>query len=271
MQSTQETNIHDLALKLSLRKKDILFLLYRFRFLQSKHLQFLLSQKAHSRMRIWIAELKRQSIIGSISIPTCAQGRLPEVYYLETNGFRIINALQINTSSSSTLSHKEKIHFFLLHHALATADLAVLIGKYYKKNAVPYCLYTRGELDMFVKHVPIKPDLFLKIEDKAYFLEVDRETKSEYKMVIKMKNYLRFYANNSWHKFQEDLYPGIIFVSLSDYRQVKLQKLFEELLKQEGFPPIVIKFTTLNQIYNEGLTQNICTVSFRGTEQFLLL
>lgn len=271
MKNINKTNVSNLLLPISSRKRDILLLLYRFRFLHSKQLQFLLSQKAHSRMRIWLTELKELGFIGSMYIPTTIQGRLPTIYYLEKNGLSCIRSIETNRSFTRMLWRDNIPRFSLLQHSLAAADLSIAIAKHCKETKIFYSLHTKAELSTITNHPFIQPDLFLKLTQKAYFLELDRETESEYKIGIKIKNYLRFYSGNSWHNFQKSLYPGIIFVSLSPHRQMILQELCEQILKQEGCPPVVIKFTTMNQIEKQGLREGICTVALKGTEHFLLL
>jgi hypothetical protein len=74
------------------RQQDILLQLYRFRFLNRKHIQALLTQKDYKNTNAWLKDLTEKEYIGKI-FERKAGSTEPAIYFLSKNGIKFLHAL----------------------------------------------------------------------------------------------------------------------------------------------------------------------------------
>jgi hypothetical protein len=258
-------------LALSYQMQQILILIYRFRFLHTKHIQTLLSQKAYSRNKLRLNILHKTGYITGYYTRHIATGRTPTIYSLQKNGIDFIKSLTGMNSYLQKLNNEPLPRYSLLPHSLTVADIAVTLTKYCNSKNLPLKLYTKADIANTKDYFLIKPDIFLKAGDVSYFIELDMGTESEKRMQNKLQAYINHNEKNNWQSYYSDLYPCINFVSLSIKRMESLKRRFEQVLTNNNYPPITVKLTTLSELTVTGLENDICLTPFRGDERFLFI
>lgn len=258
-------------LTLSYQMQQILILIYRFRFLHTRHIQSLLSQKAYSRNKLRLNILHKTGYITGYYTSHITTGRTPTIYTLQKNGIAFIKSLTGMNSYLRKLNNEPLPRYSLLPHSLTVADIAVTLTKYCTSKNLPLKLYTKADIANTKDYSLIKPDIFLKAGEISYFIELDMETESEKQMQRKLQAYINHNEKDNWQSYSPELYPCIVFISNSIKRTEALQRRFEQVLTDNNYPPVTVKLTTLSDITMTGLENDICLVPFYGDERFLFL
>lgn len=227
--------------RLNKQQKQILFLLYKFRFLTINQLLKYFNHKYPSRIRTWLKELVELKYISEVvddSDPTKFH-----IFCLNTKAKYILQKdEEIDKEFLGRLYKEKKIKDKFRNHCLFILDIYLYFLSQLEKGAILHFL-TRQDLigyDFFPEELP---DAYIAIETKEgtekYFLDLFDEYRN-YTGVIRftVRKYLDYNMGGSWQaNTQNSQFPSILFVMPNEsrkkfafmYGRAKLAKSYENI------------------------------------------
>jgi len=254
------------------KQKEIIQFLYRFRYLNRIHIQKLLYHKDYRRINAWLLDLTQKEYVGRIYNNVQGENREASIYYLGKLGKSYLESVGIKSTYLKTLRSENIKTLLTRNHALAVADIYILLRTFSEKEKTQLEFLTKPDYseEKWFKH--IQPDAyFIYDHEYSYFLELDLETEAPITLKKRLTKYLRYYYINNWHHLSKDYFPAICVISLTEKHTKHLMGITEQLLRTYTMPPVVFKFTTLAQLKNKGLNGAICSMPFSPHEYFYLI
>jgi len=159
------------------KQLDILLLIYRFRFLDRKHIQQFLNHKDPRRIKSWLKDLVDKKILGRKYSRKLGENIKPAVYFLSTKSKRILEGREETNEKLLNRVYREKTRSqkFIDHH-LFLADVYFFLTSLTQQNNSKLYFYTKTDL-INHKYLPLPlPDAYIAIKEgktaKRYFLDV---------------------------------------------------------------------------------------------------
>ncbi|MGH7203681.1 MAG: replication-relaxation family protein [Candidatus Levyibacteriota bacterium] len=122
--------------KTTKKQKYILYLLYKFRFLNTYHIQKLLNHKNPKGIQKWMKNLRTNAFVHIVDPPnTFKDNTKPFIYHLATKAKHILKNNEDCTLSVLTRIYKEKKRTeAFINHSLALADTYLFFLHQKEKN-----------------------------------------------------------------------------------------------------------------------------------------
>ena len=221
------------------KQTEILLLLYRYRFLNSIHIQKFLSHKSHTLINQWLSDLTNRNIIQKIDIKRLGKiTSQPSIYYL-------------GLKSRAILTENEKCHPDLLarvyqekrrsetfrNHCLALADFYFHFQLAAQKQKANLSFYTSTDVSDFA-YAPLPvPDAYTTIEEKdqtsRYFLEIIDGGEKWFVIDRRMKQYISYFKKKYWQDHVKLPFPSILLICPNTKLQNHLRILISKELESE--------------------------------------
>ncbi len=213
---------------------SILYLLYRFRFLNRLQIQLLLNHKTPNRINPWLKHLTDNGFIGRHYLKTYGENNKLAIYHLKTPSKQILkNKPHINSQQLVKIYKEDSRSEVFRDTCIAIADSYLYFLAFSKNLNNVLHFYTKVDQSEFTYLPHTLSGAFLslagKSETKYYFLEYldARMSKRQQKGIIEM--YIKYYDQGAWQEEKEDTFPGI-FIVCSDE---KLQRLMRRFIKEK--------------------------------------
>jgi len=233
------------------REKEIVELVYKFRFINRHQIQKLLNHKDARRINAWLKILTEANFLGRIYSHKLLENTKPAIYYLSGVGIRYIKEV-------NKLELKDVKKFYQDKYASRKfVDHCINISEFYT-NMIAYERLTDNKYFFFTKTQSctnellskLKPDLYMtKTKDKnitRYFLDILDPHVPRYALRYRIKQYIEFY--DDWQ--EEEKFPYVLIV-LPD--QKKLKHLMKYASKQDFDEGLVFHFTTIDNLLKEDI------------------
>ncbi len=242
----RKNNIH--ARDITSSQQKIIYWLAVFTLLTSKQIQLLAGHKDNKRSHIWLSDLV---IKGYIQVMPFKQNNT-KIFQLLPKGLQLAGKLfEIRIKK---LVATKNISLLIIDRYLSLASIYIQLLSDTEKDALTF--YT--QVTMPYEFFTITPDAYFTYQNKTYFLELDRETQSIPVWKKKFEKYAKYYHSSHWKKFTPSHFPAVCIVSLTKQRTKKLLQLAEELFSTSTFAPIILKFTTFDELQSLGANADIC-------------
>jgi len=260
--------------QLTKKIQKIIYLVYRFRFLNRIQIQEMLGHKDESRINKWLAFLTEEQYVGRDYDKTIGKNRMPSVYYLKKAGIRFIKqTYNIDNAYINKLYREEVISLTTKNHSLRATDFYLILRRFAKERNAILEYYTKADLAQSEFFERIKPDAYFTFETekgkRSSFVEIDLETESLAQIRRKMQKYSSYYQSSHWKK-QTKLFPQIISVSLTQSRMETLRLEIEELFDNSDADPLLCKFSTFEHIHQYGLKEPIWSIALEKEKAKLI-
>ena len=124
------------------RQKDILLHLYRFRFLNRKHIQALLNQKDYKNTNLWLKDLTEKNYTGKIfeRKPGITE---PAIYYLSKNGIKFLHSVEgIEGKNLKKLRQEKRKSQAFIQYSLSIAQAYLQLQETYTDG---FKFYTQSD------------------------------------------------------------------------------------------------------------------------------
>lgn len=260
-------------IKVTKKHGEILYLLYRFRFLTRIQIQDLLGHHEPSRLNRWLAELKGYQFIGKDYNEKEGKNRSPSICFLDKAGLSYIaKKYNLRNSYIQKLRNEEGISLITKNHSIAAADFYLILSKY--ANTMNHTLryFTKADLAGMAIYRYSKPDAYVSYQTekgkRRCFIEIDLETESIPTIRKKLINYDKFFITDTWKSKDISDFPSIAFICLTKNRLEKLITISENIFQQRD---ITVKCTTFSEIKTAGINKPIWTTLFTKNKTFKLL
>lgn len=239
--------------ELNQKSLDILFLLYRFRFLTRSQIQTMLGHKYHSRVLVWINELAEYGYILKFYEKSMISD--PAIYCLDKGGRKYLKDSEKAELEPLSRVWKEKNYSQQFRqHCLFLADIYIHLAEKHKDN-----LKFKTKTDLFGVENLISPicDTLFTIEGeepKRYFLDIFDDIPPIY-MRKRVKEYLEYYNSDEWQDNTDKPFPEIILICPNPRLKSHLYHFIKNKLREDEEP--VFYLTTKENVSSKGTSEEI--------------
>lgn len=261
-------------IELTGKEKEIIDLVFRYRFLNRIQIQKLLGHTFHNRVNAWLLKLVKDKYLAREYKRTWGENRKPATYYLAKKGVRyLLKTKYKGNLRLKKLLHEERISLSTMQHSILAANFCLTLKDYAKSKGHDLEYYTEADLEQEQYKTILKPDAYFRyITPKGEadcFVEIDLETETRATFKRKMDRYITFYFSNAWKKnFTE--FPTVGIICITTARMKNLIIDLEDELKGYKKSPMDIKFTTFEKIEKEGIGNIIWKTLFSNKLDKLL-
>jgi len=203
--------IEKLHTQITYKQLSIIYHLYRFRYLNRKHIQTLMKHKDYKRINVWLKDLVEKGYIERIYTTSMPENTKPAVYYIGKYARRVLQGAEIGTYvgfeevGAEYCIEKEHIRKLykdgekkesFRHDCLAIADCYLVIDKSIDRTNKQVRSITHNEIDNDPFLEELKPDL----EISLFSIPEDNETE-EYDPEDDESYYLYYVSNRKLRKY----------------------------------------------------------------------
>ncbi|MBI2314968.1 replication-relaxation family protein [Candidatus Daviesbacteria bacterium] len=221
-------------------QKQIIFFLFKFRFLTVNQLQKYFNHKDSHRIKEWLKDLKDKKYIAAVV--DSRDITKPFVYCLSGGARSILKEDEKCDESFLNRLYKEKnLTEIFRNHCLNILDIYLFFLSQKEKDTKLHFL-TPQELTG-CDYLPEDLDAYIAVEGKndtsRYFLEVfDEYKKSAGQGRFAVRKYIKFCEDGAWQANTDNSpFPSILFVQPDErrkkhifhYGKAKLEKTFEDI------------------------------------------
>ncbi len=278
------------------KQKEIVDLVYRFRFINRKQIQRILDHKDPKRINVWLKDLVEKGYLGRIYSHKLLENTKPAIYYLANNGILWARF----EKGEAYQADNEKLDFKLIKkfyedkhasqtfidHCISLFDFYIQLKEKQKKSTnIEYQFATKTELwitekmdlykeDDFEKIKEIIPDIYFEKlinpdqEDNSsqtYFLQLFDPGVPRYALRYKVDQYIKFnQSEGGKHRFSglDRKFPILLLIFPNQQKLNQIGKYIKKQLDSSyDLEEITFLLTTLKQATEEGLgSDNIWTI-----------
>ena len=201
--------------KITSKEKQVPKLLYKFRFLNSNHIQKALKHKNHHRINEWLNDLVSKGLIEKIDDEKNVTK--PAVYCLSQKAKNILkDDKNINKNFLKWLyKEKDRDRKFIAHH-LSLADIYIFFLSKQKKNTI-LNFFNKHELRTYKFFPEDLPDVYISTKTNGtsnrYFLNLFEEYTPKWALRKIIKDYISYFEEGTWQSNTKEKFPKILIVS----------------------------------------------------------
>lgn len=199
------------------KQLEILLLIYKFRFLDTKHFQTILGHKNPRRVQEWLKDLVEKKCLARIyERKIFGENTKPAVYYLASNGRLILKDNKDCDIQELDKVYKEKKRSKkFIDHSLSLADIYLFFLAQKDPNEELH-FFTRSTLGKFDHFPDPRPDAYIAVKDtektKRYFMDCFDDYTPSFIMRKRVKYYLAYTESGSWEAKTESPLPPIFLI-----------------------------------------------------------
>lgn len=201
--------------KATKKQKTIIYNLYKFRFLNTKHFKKILGHKNHHRINEWLTDLIDKKCIAKIEYP--GDVTKPDVYCLNTKAKYILRENGIKNEKFFRWLYKEKgLSENFINHQLSIADTYLFFLSQKEKDD-SLQLFSKHELKDFEYFPEELPDSYIVVKSKKktnrYFLHMFEPYTPKWVLRKAIKKYISYFESGDWKNNTKEKFPKILLVS----------------------------------------------------------
>ncbi len=207
------------------KQKEILFLLYKFRFLNTNQFQILLNHKSPSLIQNWLKDLFEKKYVGrNYERLVFGDNTKPAIYYLSSKARHILKTREdVDILELNRIYNEKRREKKFIDRCIFIAEIYLFFVKNKNPEDTLHFLpraQLRG-LDYFPKPLP---DVYIVVESKdetkRYFLDFFEEYVPSFVLRKRVKQYLKYVGDKVWEEnTQEAESPTILFVCPHEKRR----------------------------------------------------
>lgn len=224
----------------TLKQKQIISHLLKFRFLTVKQLQKYFHHRDPHRIKAWLADLKEKRYISVIEDKT--DPTKPHIYCLRTKAKYLNESKNYDKKFLERLYEEKGLSEIFIKHCLFIFDIYLYFLSQQEKGATLHFL-TQQDLagyDFFPEKLP---DVYLAVETKSvtdkYFLDLFDEYRKPAGVIrFNIRKYITYCEDRGWQSNTENSpFPSLLFVAPDQkrkkfifmYGRAKLEKTYEDI------------------------------------------
>lgn len=226
--------------KITKKQKEIIGLLYRFRFLNRIQIQQLLNHKDPKCINTWLKDLYDKKIVGRNYSTKLIEINKPAIYYLATKSKNYLaDQLEEDGKLIKRIYGEKNKSLKFINHCLLSAELYLNLKEVHLSDEVFF--YTKVDL-LNYSYLPVKhPDAYIAIKNeediKRYFFEIVDEGTPRFAIRAKINQYLEYFDSNIWQETTKHPFPKILILCpnevIKKYLHSYLSKVIEEEDREE--------------------------------------
>ncbi len=240
-------------LPITQKQRDVLLLIYKFRFLTTNHIQTILNHKNPHRIQAWLKDLTDKKYIQRhYSRKTFSDGSKPAIYYLVALSRHILRDQKGVTEEDLNKVYKEsKRSQKFIDHCLSVADMYLFFIAQKQDNEELH-FFTKNTLSSFDHFPNPLPDAYISVKTdekaKRYFIDIFDEYIPSFVMRRRIKAYFAYAEESLWQAKTNSPLPVILLVAPSETAKKHLYWYSLSLLKKSFNDQIVFFLTTKDKL-----------------------
>ena len=251
---------------ITIKQQEIIKLLYKFRFLNTKQIQKFLHHKDKKTINVWLRDLrKKEYVIWDFDPHTFGENAKPAIYRLGINGIRFLKTQDVEITLLRKLYRERQRSEEFISHSLFLADIVLNVSEATTKQD-SFTFYTQS--DYFSPKSPyallqeLSPDLYLtrrtgQGKTKQYLLHDIPESMlrfRSFKLRKKIRDYIAYFFTNEWENETKTNFPTLLFILPDMAALINLQRYTQTILNNNDNPKIEIWLQTKAKIQKLGFT-----------------
>ena len=241
--------------QLTQKQKQILNLLYRFRFLNRHHIQSILKHKHHSRILNWLNKLTQQKyILRSFDKSFVSD---PALYHLSKDGRKYLkNIPELKINSLDRVWRESSYSEVFKKHCLFLADIYILLLIFTKESKTELHFHTKTDLYGMEHLINPNPDAYFDIREskdntKRYFLDILDDLPPSM-LRKRTRQYFEYFSSDEWQDSTGKDFPEILLICPNKRIKNHLYYYIRDKLKNE--PDIKFYLAVKDLVETKGLT-----------------
>lgn len=268
------------------KQKEIMRLIYKFRFLDRIQIQTLMKHKDYKRINVWLKDLVEKDYLFRIYERKIPLNIKPAIYFAAPTGVRFIRMFGDDETSHKLYREKERSEEFR-NKCLLIANLYIDIFQKTEKLSALNFFNTKQDFSEYDEMLTPYPEVLISLntspshiikslekekkskteihtkkvqtekrQEYLFFLELFGEKAPRYYLRYRVQQYIEYFDRHQ----STELYPRALFVLPNELTKNFLAKFIRKTLEETLFDPHLIFFlTTVNQIQNKGIIGEIWT------------
>ena len=241
------------------KQKEILLLLYKFRFLNRQHIQTLLNHKTPITINNWLKDLTEKEYTTRIFKRSWTENSVPAKYYIATQGIRFLKIQPECKSEYLKKLYREKDRSqSFIDRCLFIADIYLQYLKGTSNNNPAQSFYTQQDFTPGSIIRDIHPDFVIRTgkEDTQHFVlyQLFPEGIPRYAVRKRIEQYITFLTDGKGSDLLASLYLIVQSETLYKYLARHIQKILED----ESIN-VQIYLATYDQVTQHGIAASTFT------------
>lgn len=244
------------------KQKEILLLLYKFRFLTRLQIQTILNHKHHNRINNWLIDLTEKHYL--IQYYDKSFAGAPAIYSLGINSRKY---LKENTEENEVFAplldriwREKNFTLTFRDHCLFLGDIFISVRETAKRNNLELHFLTRTNLSMYeymLKPIPDSYTVFKKkyTQPRRFFLDIFDPLPPRMMLRKRVRQYFNYYEARYWQDNTPHPFPVIIFICPDEKSKRYLYRFIKKKLDDES--DLVFFLTTKDQVKEKGLRRDV--------------
>ncbi len=248
------------------RQMDILELVYKFRFINRRQIQYLMGHKDARRINAWLKDLIEHKYLGRIYSHKLLENTKPAIYFLDNRGvgWTIANYYEDEPKKAKRFYQDKHASERFVNHCVTLAEIYVKWKPQELKKDETHFFTTSTELWYEEELKNIRPDAHIETwrdELKTYFLDLIEPYVPMYAVRYKIDQYIEFRSISDefapFINFPENtLTVRLILPTQQKLNRIKryIQRRLEESYDVEG---LTFFLATQQKILENELTDDV--------------
>lgn len=244
------------------KQKEILLLVYKFRFLSRPQIQTLLNHKHHNRILHWLKDLTEKQYLRQYYDKTFAGS--PAIYSLGITSRKYLKVhAEGNKIYAPFLDRIWRENNFTLTfrtHCLFLGDIYISVIGIAKRNDLELHFLTKTNLSLYEYMLKPIPDAYIVFkkkhtQSKRFFLDVFDPLPPRMMLRKRVRQYFNYYDTGYWQKNTDYEFPVIILICPDEKSKKYLYRFIHSKLKEEA--DLSFYLSTWQQVKEKGLTNQV--------------
>ncbi len=242
------------------QRKDIIYKLYKFRFLNRVHVQRMLNQKHFKQVIRLLNDLTKKGYINREF--TRKFGGVPAVYSLSKKSITTIRDWEgIRPELLNRLYREDERTEIFKKHCQFVADIHLSLITFAKAHKSTLHYYGKSDIEGMQHLIVPEPDIYFVLEEnkdniKRYFLDVFDEQIPKEGLYKRAKQYFDYYQDAKWQDNTKKPFPEIILVCPNSRAKNQMRGIVTTMLKRET-DEVVIHLSTWEEIKRHGIKKEV--------------
>jgi len=247
------------------KQQQILFHIYKFRFLNRCQIQTLLNHKDPKRINQWLKDLNQKEYITRIYSTKKGESIKPAIYYINLNGIKFLNTQNYSKEIIKKLYRENERTNNFIEKCIITADI-YLDFLSQNNHKITYEVFTLTDITKpsndFNILEELSPTLFINKKtgslNQYYILEIFDINSPAYAVKKRIKNYFDYYFKNIWEEKIKEDFPIILCICANTAQLINSKRITKKLFDNYQNPDSLhFRFAIAEEINKNGITNEI--------------
>ena len=228
--------------------------LYKYRFLNTKHIQTFLKHKSKSYVIDWLNDLTERKYIRRYYTKKMKLAGIPAIYSLGLQGRKYLKRLR---EKQRVYQEKDTSMAFKIGR-MNLAEIHLSLLELVKITKAKLYFYSKVELKGMKGLIYPEPDAYFAIEEldksiKRYFLDYFELYKIQDDLEKRVRKYITFFKNETWQDNTGHPFPDVIMIYPNNSIKGIMNQFIKDKLGEETFVHINFYLSTRDEIKRFGI------------------